>query len=149
MEGQNFEFPAEVKFSCNRGYCIEGSLGSNCQASGKWSSEPPRCNRKIYLPLQLFFSQYKCVSITLGVKCKKPSKPKFGQISVNTTDIFVDFIATYQCNNGYDINGNSSLHKHERICMQNETINHCDGKWSNKQPVCKRNQYHKIFKMHF
>ncbi|XP_062499156.1 sushi, von Willebrand factor type A, EGF and pentraxin domain-containing protein 1-like, partial [Corticium candelabrum] len=99
-----------------RGYCIEGSLGSNCQASGKWSSEPPRCNR---------------------VKCKKPSKPKFGQISVNTTDIFVDFIATYQCNNGYDINGNSSLHKHERICMQNETINHCDGKWSNKQPVCK------------
>ncbi|XP_062499148.1 sushi, von Willebrand factor type A, EGF and pentraxin domain-containing protein 1-like [Corticium candelabrum] len=116
MEGQNFEFLAEVKFSCNRGYCIKGSLGSNCQASGKWSSEPPRCNR---------------------VKCNKPSKPKFGQISVNTTDIFVDFIATYQCNNGYDINGNSSLHKYERICMQNETINHCVGKWSNTQPVCK------------
>ncbi|XP_062498785.1 sushi, von Willebrand factor type A, EGF and pentraxin domain-containing protein 1-like [Corticium candelabrum] len=116
VEGQNFDFPAEVKFSCNRGYCIEGSVTSNCQTSGKWSSEPPRCNR---------------------VKCKKPSKPKFGQILVNTTDIFVDFIATYQCNNGYDINGKGSLHKYERICLQNKTINHCDGKWSNIQPVCK------------
>ena len=54
VEGQNFDFPAEVKFSCNRGYCIEGSVTSNCQTSGKWSSEPPRCNRKIYLPLQIF-----------------------------------------------------------------------------------------------
>ena len=60
--------------------------------------------------------------------CPTLSNPENGQVTVNTRT--VGNVATYTCNNGYNLTGASM-----RTCTQNGVI----GQWTPEEPTCPRN----------
>ena len=46
--GNYFYFPGNISYTCDPGFCVEGSILSTCTATGTWSNQPPRCSRMFY-----------------------------------------------------------------------------------------------------
>ena len=68
-----------------------------------------------------------CHSFIAAINCGGLSSPSNGQISI--TDTTFGSIATYSCDPGYTLDGNTS-----RICQ-------ADGQWSGSQPSCNGEWY--------
>ena len=67
---------------------------------------------------------YKCTWNCLAVDCGGLDDPDSGEVSLTGT--FLGSKATYSCNDGYVLEGES-----KRFCRSN-------GKWSGKAPKCER-----------
>lgn len=88
-------------FYCNDGYIMVGESIRVCQSEGYWSGSSPVCN---------------------PVQCDNLSNPSFGFVS--TSRLTLGGVATYSCDEGYQIVGAST-----RKCQ-------VDGEWSGKVPLC-------------
>ena len=47
-----------LTYECNTGFTISGSKVLRCNANGRWSSEPPTCERKNLQTLQASAGRY-------------------------------------------------------------------------------------------
>ena len=63
--------------------------------------------------------------LLLGIDCGNPGMPMNGMVTT-TDDNFVDSVATFTCDDGYMLDGDS-----QRVCQP-------DGTWSNMVPRCPR-----------
>ncbi|XP_064394225.1 uncharacterized protein LOC135341566 isoform X3 [Halichondria panicea] len=95
-------FNSRAAYSCNNGFLLVGQTTRVCQSNGEWSGKAPVC--KI-------------------VGCDRLSDPTNGDVSFTSTT--VNSKATYSCNNGFILVGQTT-----RICQST-------GEWSGKAPVCK------------
>ena len=48
-EGEVFEYPHTVSFSCQPGFLLYGSPTRKCESNGEWTDEQPVCKRKSIL----------------------------------------------------------------------------------------------------
>jgi hypothetical protein len=55
------EYNSAVTFSCNEGYLLVGKKTSTCGDAGKWSSEPPICEKKCEINCQIVL--FNCFTI--------------------------------------------------------------------------------------
>ncbi|RXG68519.1 Sushi, von Willebrand factor type A, EGF and pentraxin domain-containing protein 1 [Armadillidium vulgare] len=101
MDKPEGDFNSSVHYECHRGYVLNGFPKIICEKSGEWSSLAPRCD---------------------PVLCPEPPEELNAVISGNVYEF--DKNITYQCNEGFSMQGISTL-----TCLEN-------GKWSSDFPVC-------------
>ena len=129
-------FNSRAAYSCNNGFLLVGQTTRVCQSNGEWSGKAPVCKSEqtVCLLKQLefvFVKAYKvmCYSNKVNpffctvVGCDRLSDPTNGDVSFTSTT--VNSKATYSCNNGFILVGQTT-----RICQST-------GEWSGKAPVCK------------
>uniref|UniRef100_A0A667WX46 CUB and Sushi multiple domains 2 n=1 Tax=Myripristis murdjan TaxID=586833 RepID=A0A667WX46_9TELE len=105
-QGTQFNLNDVVRFVCNTGYVLQGSVKSTCQSNGQWSNTLPKC--KIV----------NCTEpghVENSIRQVLPSGPH--RYSFQTT-------VTYSCNPGYYLLGTSSI-----SCQG-------DGTWDRSLPKC-------------
>ncbi|XP_055886163.1 sushi, von Willebrand factor type A, EGF and pentraxin domain-containing protein 1-like [Biomphalaria glabrata] len=100
FEGDEYTFDSVLKIVCQNDYKLKGVETIKCLSNGLWENYISTCEL-IKCP-ELFFSN--------------------GSVSVDTQN--VKGVAKYQCNEGYDLVGNT-----ERTCSDT-------GEWSGTVPVC-------------
>ena len=116
-------FGQTATYSCNTGYNLVGDSTRTCQATGNWSGSAPTCQSML-----LFSSvNYQAIStyvslLSIVADCGALSNPANGQ--VNTSGTTFGQTATYSCNTGYNLVGDST-----RMCQAN-------GDWSGSAPTC-------------
>ncbi|XP_062499155.1 E-selectin-like [Corticium candelabrum] len=111
---KSYVFPNKVTYKCKKGYCAKGNLSTRCLANGKWSAEDRSCKR---------------------VKCSMLTSPMNGSVRPDMNqEITVGFQANFACNPGFILNGSSTIY-----CQQKENPFDCQGKWSENEPICERN----------
>ncbi len=115
-------------YTCVTGYTLTGgNRQRHCLIGGMWSGSPPVCQRKWNgMWTILLFVEF--TRLSTGICSDLPSLTN-GMISYRdgSSDIRpVNSVATYTCDTGYTLNGN--------------TIKTCgsDGVWSGSTPVCQR-----------
>ena len=91
-----------AQYSCNVNYELSGDRVRTCQDDGSWSGSSPTCTRFV---------------------CSNLPNPNNGQVTFSS-GVVVGSRATYTCNTGYFIVGEST-----RTCQQ-------DGTWSGSVPTC-------------
>ena len=96
-----YTFGEHAVFSCIRGYQLTSSVTVHCLATGQWNSSEPECNI---------------------VLCPALSSPAYGEL--NGTLFTYESIAQFSCNDGYNLNGSSTLE-----CQDT-------GDWSDLSPLC-------------
>ena len=114
-------------YSCNRGYNLVGDSTRTCQATGAWSGSAPTC-QSTYVVIEWYqLSNKVCVHdvflLSTAVECGTLPNPVNGQ--VNTTGTTLGQTATYSCNRGYNLVGDST-----RTCQ-------ATGAWSGSAPTCR------------
>ncbi|KAM3842919.1 CUB and sushi domain-containing protein 1-like, partial [Diretmus argenteus] len=105
-QGTQFNLNDVVRFVCNTGYVLQGTVKSTCQSNGQWSNTLPKC--KIV----------NCTEpghVENSIRQVLPSGPH--RYSFQTT-------VSYRCNPGYYLLGTSSI-----SC-------HGDGTWDRSLPKC-------------
>lgn len=136
-------YGSTATYSCSTtGYELIGSSTRVCQSIGAWSGSQPYCQSKgRRLPSFInFFASillFLCVSKLTNsdkfmwslqfvvVSCGSLSISGAGGITVSTTGIVYNHVATYTCNQvGYELIGGS-----QRTCQAN-------GHWSGSAPYC-------------
>ncbi|XP_019620839.1 PREDICTED: uncharacterized protein LOC109467334 [Branchiostoma belcheri] len=103
MTGTNF-YQDVVTFTCDSGYDLVGSSTLTCQADTTWTGAAPTCTRK---------------------ECPLLTAPANGAM---TGSNFYQDVATFTCDSGYNLVGNSSL-----TCQ-------ADATWSGNVPICQRKE---------
>ena len=98
--GNVFTFGSSVEFQCNTGYELTGNTSTFCHANGEWNTSLPYC--------------------TL-IDCGDPGSPDNGE-AIGTSYTY-NSIVMYSCDDGYVLNGSSSL-----ICLT--------GEWNASLPNC-------------
>ncbi|KAL4232596.1 hypothetical protein ACF0H5_007286 [Mactra antiquata] len=91
-----------AEFSCNTGYTLVGDVSRTCLSSGVWGGNSPICEIN---------------------DCGTINAPSNGEVDQTDGTTYLA-VTTFQCNNGYTLNGESSL-----TCQ-------ADGTWDNFKPVC-------------
>lgn len=71
--------------------------------------------------------EYRGLILLIGVDCGDLDDPENGEVSLTGTTFGSN--ATYSCNDGYFLEGESS-----RVCQS-------DGNWSGEAPTCERKSY--------
>ncbi len=95
-----------ASYSCQSGYELNGSSTRTCQSNGSWSGSAPTCDAP------------ECTG-----SCQALSGITFGSVQ-NPSPRTCGSTATYTCQNGYELHGNTS-----RTCQAN-------GQWSGSTPTC-------------
>uniref|UniRef100_A0A8C3MVU1 Uncharacterized protein n=1 Tax=Geospiza parvula TaxID=87175 RepID=A0A8C3MVU1_GEOPR len=90
-----------VRYSCDPGYYLVGNAAVSCRASGNWSQPRPRCEGESGL-------------------CPPRQVGGHGLLSAPGQTV------TFQCHDGYSLQGSASL-----SCQE-------DGSWQAPAPVCDR-----------
>ncbi|XP_012938062.1 sushi, von Willebrand factor type A, EGF and pentraxin domain-containing protein 1 [Aplysia californica] len=101
FDASGFTYNSRVGFSCEEGYTLYGESELVCTAQGRWSAEYPFCRI---------------------VQCPKLGELAFGTINLDSNDF--GSIATFTCDQGYELNGAENLE-----CLSS-------GAWSNALPLC-------------
>lgn len=119
-------FNSEARYTCNSGYIRIGNEIRFCGLNGEWTGNPPTCVGKETVLFSVYIlDHYKydyCIVFTAN--CGGLLDPTNGQVSTSGTT--EGSIATYSCNNGYHVVGNTS-----RTCGSNR-------QWSGNAPTCER-----------
>ncbi|XP_066271291.1 sushi, von Willebrand factor type A, EGF and pentraxin domain-containing protein 1-like [Branchiostoma lanceolatum] len=76
-----------VTFTCNQGYGLDGASSTTCQADQTWRQPVPTCS---------------------ALQCPALSAPSNGALSPSGANSYQD-VVTFTCNQGYGLNGASSL----------------------------------------
>ena len=111
-------------YSCNAGYDLVGNSTRVCETTGLWSGSAPTCPSKLVIinhQVRLCIYVYIFLLSTV-VDCGPLPNPVNGQ--VNTTGTTYGQTATYSCNTGYRLLGDST-----RTCQ-------ATGSWSGSAPTC-------------
>ena len=93
-------------YSCDQPEYAPTIPQRTCQSDNQWSGMTVICST---------------------VMCPTLSNPANGQVTVSTHT--VGSVATYTCNNGYNLTGANMT-----MCVKNGVL----GKWSPKEPTCQR-----------
>ena len=110
-------------YSCNDGFRLQGGSRRRCQNNGEWSGRAPTCQRKLHVTNPCASIQFCSFSI-IAVRCRRLNNPSDGSVSISGTT--VGSTATYTCNDGFSLQGES-----KRRCQTN-------GQWSGRAPTCLR-----------
>ncbi|XP_078668410.1 CUB and sushi domain-containing protein 3-like [Branchiostoma floridae x Branchiostoma belcheri] len=95
-----------VTFTCNQGYRLDGASRTTCQLDLTWSEPVPTCR---------------------ALPCPTLTAPVNGALSPTGANSYQD-VVTFTCNQGYRLEGTSSLR-----CQADQT-------WSGSVPNCQRGQ---------
>ncbi|KAI4811495.1 hypothetical protein KUCAC02_014399, partial [Chaenocephalus aceratus] len=88
--GDGFNYNDVVRFSCNKGYTLEGPSTAQCQASRQWSRQPPTCR------------VVNCTDPGIPANSIRESKIEHGNFTFGS-------VVFYDCNPGYYLFGSSVL----------------------------------------
>ncbi|KAL5256705.1 hypothetical protein ACHWQZ_G011835 [Mnemiopsis leidyi] len=110
LMGEDRGFDAVVRYECDLGFRLVGSLTRNCQSNGSWTGTVPVCQR---------------------VDCGFPPYPANGKVYGTTTDF--GSMYGYTCNWGHVFEGQASTVSIVTTCQEN-------GMWSVNVPDCIRRQ---------
>ena len=110
---------AVATYHCNPGFQLVGSEQRICQEDGTYSGVAPFC-RGIFTE---HIKHHGLIVVSLIViDCGPLENPENGIVKFGGT--IIGSRATYACNKGFTITGNSN-----RICQPN-------GDWSGQEPIC-------------
>ena len=122
-------------FHCNPGYTLNLTGGSSfrvCMSGGIWSGSTPTCQGEFYNSIENFMFQ--TIRIDIGptdpppTTCSKLTNPTNAMIGYNMGTASLrplDTVATYTCNTGYTLNGDTT----HRVCVSGWI-------WSGSTPTC-------------
>uniref|UniRef100_A0A665U3Y9 CUB and Sushi multiple domains 3a n=1 Tax=Echeneis naucrates TaxID=173247 RepID=A0A665U3Y9_ECHNA len=88
--GDGFNYNDVVRFSCNKGYTLEGPSTAQCQANRQWSQQPATCR------------VVNCTDPGIPVNSIRESKIEHGNFTFGS-------VVFYDCNPGYYLFGSSVL----------------------------------------
>ncbi|XP_031134127.1 CUB and sushi domain-containing protein 3-like isoform X1 [Sander lucioperca] len=88
--GDGFNYNDVVRFSCNKGYTLEGPSTAQCQASRQWSQQPPTCR------------VVNCTDPGIPANSIRESKIEHGNFTFGS-------VVFYDCNPGYYLFGSAVL----------------------------------------
>nr|XP_020452269.1 CUB and sushi domain-containing protein 3-like isoform X4 [Monopterus albus] len=88
--GDGFNYNDVVRFSCNKGYTLEGPSTAQCQANRQWSQQPPTCR------------VVNCTDPGIPANSIRESKIEHGNFTFGS-------VVFYDCNPGYYLFGSSVL----------------------------------------
>lgn len=115
-------------YRCNAGFRLRGESRRTCQTNGQWSGKAPTCQREFNITTPSASMQslaYLCCSFSIAaVRCRRLNNPSDGSVSLSGTT--VGSTATYSCNDGFTLQGQST-----RTCQSNS-------QWSGSAPTCQR-----------
>ena len=117
-------FEQTATYSCDTGYNLVGDSTRTCGAAGVWSGSEPTCERMLLLSNMPVKYVHNVFLLSSAVDCNPLSDPANGQVSTNGTTF--GETATYSCNTGYNLVGDST-----RTCQ-------ATGNWSGSEPTCER-----------
>ncbi|XP_029694158.1 CUB and sushi domain-containing protein 3-like isoform X4 [Takifugu rubripes] len=88
--GEGFNYNDVVRFSCNKGYTMEGPSTAQCQANRQWSQQPPTCR------------VVNCTDPGIPANSIRESKIEHGNFTFGS-------VVFYDCNPGYYLFGSPVL----------------------------------------
>ncbi|XP_049586359.1 CUB and sushi domain-containing protein 3 isoform X2 [Syngnathus scovelli] len=88
--GDGFNYNDVVRFSCNKGYTLEGPSSAQCQANRQWSQQPATCQ------------VVNCTDPGIPANSIRESKIEHGNFTFGS-------VVFYDCNPGYYLFGSSVL----------------------------------------
>uniref|UniRef100_A0A3Q2YTB4 CUB and Sushi multiple domains 3 n=1 Tax=Hippocampus comes TaxID=109280 RepID=A0A3Q2YTB4_HIPCM len=88
--GEGYNYNDVVRFSCNKGYSLEGPSSAQCQANRQWSQLPATCR------------VVNCTDPGIPANSIRESKIEHGNFTFGS-------VVFYNCNPGYDLFGSSVL----------------------------------------